>query len=160
MKINDNGVAFDLLDLAEAEDKPWLGEGENVMKVLHVDRLSGQAIFIQRMSRDSVHPHHTHHCTAIAYTLSGCWEYDGQRFPRGALVVEPIGSEHAATTRNGNTADVLVILTARPDTTRLLELDTPDGKVDLDLEAFDRLQRMRSNEEWVVFAEELATSAT
>jgi hypothetical protein len=155
VKLKDGGLAFALEDLAEAEERPWLGEGGDVMKVLHVDRDAGQVVFIQRMSRDSSHPFHRHHCTAIAYTLRGCWEYQEQQFPSGILVLEPHGSEHAATTRGDNSADVLVILTARPGSSRLLEIQTPEGGVELDLAAFERLYRMRSNDEWRAFAVEL-----
>src|SRR5687767_10145339 len=104
---------------SEIADRPWLGDGNDVMKVIHVDETMGQVIFLQRFGRNSTHLRHTHHCTAIAYTLAGAWAYDGEKFPIGALGFEPMGTTHSAQTIDGDTAEVLVILTAGPGRTRL-----------------------------------------
>lgn len=72
-------------------DRPWhsFEEGsDDLMKVLHVDEELGQVVFVQRFGRDTTHMRHTHHCTAVAYTLSGCWEYDGDKFPTGVVAFE------------------------------------------------------------------------
>lgn len=136
---------------------PWLGDGRDMMRVLHVDEQMGQVIFIQRFGQDTTHPLHTHHCTAVAYTLSGCWAYDGEPFPQGALAFEPFGSTHTPMTRDGCTADVLVVLTAGPGNSRLLELHYPDGRsIEFDIAAFKALVEMKSNDEWPAFAARLA----
>lgn len=145
----------------EIENRPWLGGGDDLMRIIHVDEEMGQVVFIQRFGRDTTHMRHTHHCTAIAYTLSGCWAYDGEPFPQGTVAFEPCGSTHTPMTRNGNVADVLVVLTTQPGSTRLLELEVPEGgRLELDLPAFKRLHAMRSNAEWEAFAADLAKSAT
>lgn len=141
----------------EIAARPWLGDGVDAMRVLHVDEVMGQVIFIQRFGRDSTHLKHTHHGTAIAYTLRGCWAYAGEPFPEGTVAFEPVGSDHTAMTQDGNTAEVLVVLTAGPGKTRLLELEAPDGgRIELDMAAFKALEAMTSEEEWTPFAESLA----
>jgi quercetin dioxygenase-like cupin family protein len=150
-QLKDGSFRFEREDL---ENLPWLGEGEDVMKILHVDETVGQVIFLQRFGPGSVHPRHTHHCTAIAHTLSGAWAYDGDRFPTGSVAFEPFGSTHTAMS-DGERAEVLVILTAGPGSRRLIELHLPEGSVELDLDAFRRLGAMKSNDEWPAFAQQL-----
>jgi hypothetical protein len=78
------------------DDKPWLSFDESTgdcMKVLHVDRRMRQAVFVQRFGRNTTHPEHTHLGSAVAYTLSGTWRYDGEPFPEGAVAVEPRRSQ-------------------------------------------------------------------
>lgn len=140
---------------ADIEGLPWLGEGGDLMKILHVDEQMGQAVFIQRFARNTRHLTHTHHCTAVAYTLSGCWAYDGEPFPQGAVAFEPYGSTHTPMTQNDNVADVLVVVTAGPGNPRLLELHGPNGSVELDMAAFRRMAALRSNEEWPALLAEL-----
>lgn len=148
-RLKDGGIRF---DLEELEDRPWLGDGDDLMKIVHVDEAMGQVVYIQRFGPGSRHPEHTHHCTAIAYTLAGCWRYEGDEFPQGAICIEPMGSSHYAETAPGETAEVLVIFTAGPDRTRLIEVRFPDGATaELDVPLFKRLSEMTSNEEWRAF---------
>lgn len=145
----------------EIEALPWLGDGDDLMRILHVDERMRQVVFIQRFARNTTHMCHTHHCTAFAYTLSGCWAYDGEPFPTGTVAYEPFGSRHTPMTRNDNVAEVLVILTAAHDSDRMLELEVPEGgRIELDLPAFKRLSMMKSNDEWPAFAADLVARMT
>ena len=125
------------------EEKPWvpLGDPGNFMKILHIDEADRQVVFIQRFGKNTTHPKHTHHCTAVAYTLSGEWCYDGSPFPVGHVAFEPYGSTHTPMTQNDHVADVLVILTSRDD--RFIEIQMPDGEtIDLNMAMFKQIAAM------------------
>lgn len=131
----------------DPDDRPWLplGAPGNFMKILHIDETDRQVVFVQRFGKDTEHPKHTHHCTAVAFTLSGEWCYDGHPFPTGAVGYEPYGSTHTPMTMNGNQSDVLVVLTSRDD--RFIEIHMPEGgSVDLNMEMFKTLAGMTPEE--------------
>ena len=138
-------------------DRPWHSfeaGSDDLMKIIHVDEELGQVIFVQRFGRDTTHARHTHHCTAVAYTLSGCWEYDGDKFPTGVVAFEPAGSTHTAMTRDGNIADVLVVLTSQYNNGRLLELHFEDGSsAELDIDIFKLMMTTSPAEFLSVMAE-------
>ncbi|WP_439620925.1 cupin domain-containing protein [Hyphomonas sp.] len=128
------------------DDKPWhsfLGTPADKMKILHVDEDAQQVVFVQRFGPDTRHLKHTHHCTAIAYTLSGTWVYDDTRIGEGMLAYEPYSSTHTPMTTDGSTADVLVILTAINKDGRFLELHGDDGhSFEFNLETFKLMASM------------------
>lgn len=129
------------------DDKPWLpiGEPGNFLKVLHIDEADRQVVFMQRFAKNTAHPKHTHHCTAVAFTISGEWCYDGRPFPTGSVGYEPFGSTHTPMTMNDSEADVLVVLTSRDD--RFIEIQMPDGStLDLNMEMFKMLNKMTPEE--------------
>ena len=136
--------------LYHLDDKPWhtfLQTPEDAIKVLHIDDKAQQVIFVQRFGVNTRHHKHTHHCTAIAYTLSGTWVYDDTEIGEGVVAFEPFGSTHTPMTTNGNVADVLVILTAINKDGRLLELHGEDGSsFELDLAAFKLMLSMTPEE--------------
>ena len=136
--------------LYSLEDKPWhrfLQNPEDAMKILHVDEAAQQVVFVQRFSADTRHHKHTHHCTAIAYTLSGTWVYDETEIPVGTLAYEPLSSTHTPMTTNGNVADVLVILTAINKDGRFLELHGEDGhNFELTRDVFKLMNSMSPDE--------------
>src|SRR5215469_6591649 len=55
------------------------------IKVLVADPARRQVVFQFRFGPGTVLPQHVHHCHAIAYTVSGEWEYDGLKLPAGAV---------------------------------------------------------------------------
>ena len=119
------------------------------MKVLHVDHEMRQVVFFHRFCRNTSHTTHTHRGSAIAYTISGTWRYDGEPFPDGTVAFEPAGSTHTPMTRNGETAEVLVILTADNEEGVLLELNLEDGtKALFTLDVMAKMQRMKSQAEF------------
>ncbi|MEM7730300.1 MAG: hypothetical protein AAF311_13705, partial [Pseudomonadota bacterium] len=100
-----------------------------------------QVVFLQRFAKNTQHLQHTHYCTAVAYTLSGEWCYDGRPFPTHHVGFEPYGSTHIPETLHGNVADVLVILTSRDH--RFIEARADDGTViELDMEFFKTIKDM------------------
>ncbi len=143
--------------LYSLQDKQWhrfLDNPEDAMKLLHIDEVAQQVVFVQRFSPNTRHHKHTHHCTAIAYTLSGTWVYDETEIPVGTLAYEPFGSTHTPMTTNGNVADVLVILTAINKDGRFLELHGEDGHTfELNLDVF-KLMNSMSPEEFLDFQRE------
>lgn len=106
------------------------------LKVLSVDRELRQVVFAFRFAPGTELPPHTHHCQALAYTVSGEWSYDELDLPAGTIAHEPPGSTHAPTSRVG--AELLVILTS--DSDRFLDNHMPDGStLSFDLDFFDSL---------------------
>lgn len=129
------------------DDQPWLplGEPGNFMKILHIDEDDQQVVFMQRFGKDTQHPKHTHHCTAVAFTLTGEWAYDGRPFPTGSIGYEPYGSTHTPMTQAGNTADVLVVLTSRDG--RFIEMKLEDGSTfELNMDVFKEIAAMSVDE--------------
>jgi quercetin dioxygenase-like cupin family protein len=125
-----------------AEDKVWIPlpslmqRGEGHVKVVHVDPARGTVIFLFRVSSDAELVPHTHRCHAIAYTLSGEWEYEGAKLRAGDVAYEPEDSTHAPSSGPG--AEVLAILTSRSD--QFLINHMPDGsELPLDLAGFQML---------------------
>ena len=133
--------------LINPEDKPWLplGEPGNFMKILHIDEADRQVVFLQRFAKNTTHPKHTHHCTAVAFTLRGEWAYDGTPFPLGAVAFEPYGSTHTPMTLDDNDADVLVILTSRDERFITAHISETED-VELDMAMFKSLAAMTPEE--------------
>jgi|GEM_PF-3924284 len=129
------------------DDKPWLPvlDTSDYMKILHVDEELGQVVYVQRFGPGSVHHVHTHHCTAVAYTLAGEWLYEGGVIPAGHLAFEPKDTTHQpAATDQG--ADVLLVLTSF-DRQRILEMHLPDGsRQELDIPFFKLIENMTPDE--------------
>jgi hypothetical protein len=137
-------------------DHPWLpsanGSGD-AMKILHVDEDMGQVVFVQRFGQGTRHLPHTHHGTAVAYTLQGTWRYDGHAIPQEHVAFEPRNSVHTPMTWENETSDVLVVLTTR--TGRLIELHLPDGRsFDMDIAFFRKLSGMTA-QDWLAWQAEI-----
>ena len=58
------------------------------IKVLKADEEQGRVIVKTRFEPGGHMPRHTHHCQAVAYTLSGEWDYDNGRFGPGDIAYE------------------------------------------------------------------------
>ncbi|WP_417323288.1 cupin domain-containing protein [Erythrobacter aureus] len=59
-----------------------------------VDQDTGRVVMSVRFEPDAKMPRHSHHCTALAYTLSGRWAYDDGSYSEGDLVLESVGNNH------------------------------------------------------------------
>lgn len=92
-------------------------------KVLVANETLNKVIFKFRFAPGTVLPPHTHDCHAIAYTLSGEWEYEGLRLPAESIAYEPVGSTHTPSSDTG--AEIVVILSS--DTDRFIVNHMPDG---------------------------------
>jgi quercetin dioxygenase-like cupin family protein len=125
-----------------SDDREWVPlplvpKGEAWLKVIHADEQRGNVIFKFRFSPDCELPAHTHHCHAIAYTISGEWEYEGLELPEGALAYEPVDSVH--TPSSGPGSELVVFLSSETD--RFITNHLPDGTdVEFDMGFFKSLE--------------------
>jgi len=98
-------------------------------------------VFQFRFSPDSESPPHTHRCHAIAYTISGEWEYEGVKLTAGSVAYEPIDSRHTPSSATG--AELVVFLAS--DSGVFLVNELPDGtEAILDMDVFKRLDAIRT----------------
>jgi quercetin dioxygenase-like cupin family protein len=102
---------------------PHIPKGQAWLKVVHADPELNKVVFKFRFSPGCELPPHTHRCHAIAYTISGEWEYEGLTLPAGAIAYEPVASRHAPTSGPG--AELVVVLDSDDDQFLLNHL--PDG---------------------------------
>lgn len=139
----------DLTRVYSAEEKPWIPlpnipKGEGWIKVIHADDERGVVLFKFRFSPECELVPHTHKCHAIAYTISGEWEYEGLKLPAGAVAYEPVDSVH--TPSSGPGAELFVALTSEDD--RFLINHMPDGSEwEFDMGFFKQLEAVRSEED-------------
>jgi len=134
---------------------PLVPKGEGWFKVVHADEELGKVIFRFRFSPDCELSPHTHHCHAVAYTISGEWEYEGLRLPEGAVAYEPVGSTHTPSSDPG--AELIVVLSSDSDQFIVNHLD--DGTdVPFDMAFFKAMEGI-SAEEAQKMLEEVAANA-
>jgi quercetin dioxygenase-like cupin family protein len=145
-----------------AEDKPWIPlpnipRGEGWMKVIHCDEERGTVIFKFRFSPGCELVPHTHKCHAIAYTITGEWEYEGLKLPEGAVAYEPVESMHTPSSEPG--AELAVVLTS--DSDQFLVNHMPDGSEWVfDMAFFKQLEAVESEEDIQRLTEALTAEAT
>ncbi|MBA2522745.1 MAG: cupin domain-containing protein [Solirubrobacterales bacterium] len=112
----------------QSDDREWIPmplipKGEAWIKVIHADPELRNVIFKFRFSPGCELTQHTHHCHAIAYTISGEWEYEGLKLPTGAVAYEPVASTH--TPSSGPGSELVVFL--RSDDDRFIVNHVEDG---------------------------------
>jgi quercetin dioxygenase-like cupin family protein len=131
-----------------SQDRDWIPlplipKGEAWVKVIHADEELRNVIFKFRFSPNCQLPPHTHHCHAIAYTISGEWEYEGLTLPEGAVAYEPVESIH--TPSSGPGAELVVSL--RSETDKFLTNHLEDGtEVDFDMAFFKALEGITADQ--------------
>jgi quercetin dioxygenase-like cupin family protein len=107
-------------------DQDWITipnvTGANI-KVIVADEELKQVIFKFKFDPGTELPPHTHKCHAIAYTISGEWEYEGLKLPEGAIAYEPVESVHTPSSEHG--AELVVFLKSQDD--QFLINHMPDG---------------------------------
>jgi quercetin dioxygenase-like cupin family protein len=134
----------DLTRVFSSEDRPWLPlagvpKGEAWVKVIHADENLGKVVFKFRFGPGCELVPHTHKCHAIAYTISGEWEYEGLTLPEGAIAYEPVESVH--TPSSGPGAELIVVLSS--DSDEFLVNHMPDGAdIPFDIGFFKQLEDM------------------
>jgi quercetin dioxygenase-like cupin family protein len=132
-----------------SDDKEWIPvplipKGEAWIKVITVDEERRIVVFKFKFGPGTELPAHTHKCHAIAYTISGEWEYEGLKLPEGALAYEPVDSVH--TPSSGPGAEMVVTL--RSETDDFLINHMPDGTdIPFDLNFFKQLEQLRTKDE-------------
>ena len=127
-----------------SEERAWLPlpgipKGEGWIKVIHADEEFGKVVFKFRFGPGCELAPHTHKCHAIAYTISGEWEYEGLRLPAGAIAYEPVESVHTPSSEPG--AELVVVLSS--ETQGFLINHMPDGTdIPFDIGFFKQLEGM------------------
>ena len=126
----------------QSDDREWIPlplipKGEAWIKVIHADPELRKVIFKFSFSPGCELLSHTHACHAIAYTISGEWEYEGLKLPVGAVAYEPVASTHTAASENG--AELVVVLNSEDD--RFLTNHMQDGSdIEFDMAFFQALE--------------------
>lgn len=134
---------------------PLIPKGEAWLKVIHADPELGNVIFKFRFSPACELPPHTHRCHAIAYTISGEWEYEGLTLPEGAVAYEPVASTH--TPSSGPGAELVVFL--RSDDEHFIVNHMPDGsEIEFDMAFFQAMEGITA-EDAAKLTEQLAAGA-
>ena len=87
------------MSIIRDENQEWLriplpGAEGVLAKVLKVDEAMDRVLVKIRFAPNSRMPRHSHHCRAIAYTISGEWAYDEGAFKAGETAFEDLGNDH------------------------------------------------------------------
>jgi hypothetical protein len=123
---------------------PLMPKGEAQIKVIHADEERGIVVFKFRFGPGSELLPHTHKCHAVAYTISGEWEYEGLKLPEGAIAYEPVESVHTPSSEPG--AELIVVLNS--DSDQFLINHMEDGTdVPFDMGFFKQLETVRTQEQ-------------
>jgi quercetin dioxygenase-like cupin family protein len=131
---------------------PLIPKGEAKIKVIHADEERGTVVFKFLFGPGTELVPHTHKCHAIAYTISGEWEYEGMKLPEGAIAYEPVDSTHTPSSEPG--AELAVILNSETD--QFLINHMPDGsELAFDMPFFKQLEGITPEQ-----AEELIAQMT
>ncbi len=144
----------------QSEEREWIPmplipKGEAWIKVIHADPELGNVIFKFRFSPGCELVPHTHHCHAIAYTISGEWEYEGLKLPEGGVAYEPVASTH--TPSSGPGAELVVFL--KSENERFIVNQMPDGsEIEFDMAFFQAMEGITA-EEAARLTEQLAAGA-
>lgn len=109
-------------------DQDWIptplpGSDGVHLKVIRADPETGRVLARVRFAPDTRMPRHRHFCRAIAYTLSGAWEYDEGKFYEGDIAWEEPGAEHTPWSDEG--AELALVFDC--DREEFLENFMPDG---------------------------------
>jgi quercetin dioxygenase-like cupin family protein len=138
----------DLTRVFTSDDREWLPlvgvpKGEAWVKVIHADEERHTVVFKFRFGPGCELVPHTHKCHAIAYTISGEWEYEGLKLPAGAIAYEPVESVHTPSSEPG--AELVVVLSSQND--QFLVNHMPDGpEIPFDMGFFKQLEGMTADE--------------
>ncbi|MEI6895225.1 MAG: cupin domain-containing protein [Colwellia sp.] len=99
--------------------KDWLplaipgAEGTSI-KIYKADEVKQRVLVGVKFEPGSKSPRHIHHCTAVAYTVSGTWAYDEGSFEAGDVAYENLGNDHTPWSDEG--AELFIVF------------DSPDGR--------------------------------
>ena len=145
----------DLTWVVESADQEWVpfpaAPGAH-FKVLVADEERNQVVFRLRFDPGCALPPHSHRCHAIAYTLSGEWEYEGLRLPAQAVAYEPVDSTHTPSSDGG--AELVVFLNSQTD--EFLINHMPDGTdLTLNMAFFKALEGATREQALAVLAADL-----
>lgn len=152
-------VSDDPTALLHPQEQEWvsLPNLPGRARVIKADEELGIVIFGYRFEPGKKIPEHRHDCHAIAYTISGEWEYEAGKLPAGSVAYEPVGSVHTPHSENG--AELMVIL--RSETDQFLVNIMEDGtEQPLDMAFFKQFEGITQEELDRLIAEQQAAEAS
>jgi len=84
------------------------------IKIYKADEEKQRVVVGVKFSAGAKLPRHVHHCTAVAYTISGSWAYDEGSFEVSDVAYEHLGNDHTPWSDTG--AELFIVF------------DSPDGR--------------------------------
>ena len=93
------------------------------VKVLKADEKMDRVVVKIKFEPGSRMPRHVHYCRAIAYTISGSWDYDEGHFSPGESAWEEEGNDHTPWSDEG--AELFITFDGKNG--RYLDNFLPDG---------------------------------
>lgn len=95
------------ISIIDDDNQDWvpvpLPGAEGVLaKVLKADAAQNRVVMKIKFGPGTKLPRHNHHCRAVAYTVSGEWEYDEGSFQPGHVAYEDVGNNHTASSKTGS----------------------------------------------------------
>ncbi|MCB9759896.1 MAG: cupin domain-containing protein [Alphaproteobacteria bacterium] len=130
------------LQVYGVDDRPWLpvpGFDGCAVKILQVDPVQYQVVFMAKLAAGTRFPRHIHHCPTVAFTLEGVWRYDDHVIPPRAMAYEPAGLDHEAACEE----DCVVLVVMNSVDGRFMSAWLNDKlKVDLHLKFFQRAEAL------------------
>lgn len=97
-------------DEGEFVELPLPGQKGITTRLIRVDEENNQVVMHVRFEPGSYAPRHYHYCRAVAYTISGAWEYDEGKFYPGDVAYEKTGNLHTPFSDEG--AEIMLVLSA------------------------------------------------
>jgi quercetin dioxygenase-like cupin family protein len=159
MEVKMSAISDDPTALLHPQDQEWvsLPTLPGKARVIKADEELGIVIFGYRFEPGAKVPEHRHDCHAIAYTISGEWEYEAGKLGPGSLAYEPVGSVHTPYSEDG--AELMVIL--RSDTDQFLINIMEDGSEQpLDMAFFKQMEGVTQQELDKLVAEQQAAETS
>jgi len=95
------------------------------VKVLKADVEMDRVVVKIKFGPGTRMPRHIHHCRAIAYTISGSWEYDEGAFATGESAWEDETNDHTPWSDEG--AELFIVFDGKDG--RYLDNFMPDGSI-------------------------------
>lgn len=123
-------MSNDALTIINDDNQPYLplplpnAEGTS-FKVLKADEKQNRVVVKMRFGPNTRLPRHYHHCRAVAYTVSGEWDYDEGTFAAGHIAYEEIGHDHTPWSDKG--AELFVVFDS--DSGIFLDNHLEDGSI-------------------------------
>lgn len=104
---------------------PLAGAEGVYVKVLKADEEMDRVVVKIKFDPGTRMPRHIHHCRAVAYTISGQWEYDEGAFVPGESAWEDEGNDHTPWSDEG--AELFIVFDGKNG--RYLDNIMPDGSI-------------------------------
>jgi hypothetical protein len=104
---------------------PLAGAEGVYVKVLKADEEMDRVVVKIKFDPGTRMPRHIHHCRAVAYTVSGQWEYDEGAFAPGESAWEDEGNDHTPWSDEG--AELFIVFDGKNG--RYLDNIMPDGSI-------------------------------